>query len=262
MKDTKQFSLKIAYIGGASRAWAKVLMTDLALEPELGGTVSLYDIDAEGAEENAAFGNGISAREDAAGKWRYSAAGSLAEALDGADFVVISILPGTFKEMAVDVHAPEKCGVYQSVGDTVGLGGVLRGMRVIPMYEAFASGIRRYCPEAWVINYTNPMTMCVRTLYAVFPEVKAIGCCHEVFDTKTDLAGMLKTFHGIHDVRMHDITANIRGSITSPGWTVSATRRWISCRYSRGRRRSAMRPAMSGKRTSTGATAYFATPIA
>lgn len=209
MKDPK--NLQIAYIGGGSRAWARVLMTDLALEPGLSGTVKLYDIDYEAAVENANMGNTLLYRDDAVGKWRYEAYHTIEKVLTGADFVVISILPGTFEEMRSDVHAPEKYGIYQSVGDTVGLGGTLRAMRTIPMYVEFAKAIREYCPGAWVINYTNPMTLCVRTLYEVFPEVKAIGCCHEVFDTQTDFTDMLRTMRGIEGAGIHNIKINVMG---------------------------------------------------
>ncbi len=64
-------------------------------------------------------------------------------------------------------------------------------MRTIPMYVTIAEAIRDYSPNAWVINYTNPMTLCVRTLYHVFPKIKAFGCCHEVFGTQTLLTHIL-----------------------------------------------------------------------
>lgn len=79
--------------------------------------------------------------------------------------------------MESDVHYPEKYGIYQSVGDTVGPGGIVRALHTIPLYVKFAEAIKAYAPNAWVINYTNPMTLCTRTLYEVFPEIKAIGCC-------------------------------------------------------------------------------------
>ena len=69
-------------------------------------------------------------------RWQFEAVDSLEKALTGADFVVLSILPGTFDEMEYDVHAPEKCGIYQSVGDTIGPGGLIRALRTVPMYEA------------------------------------------------------------------------------------------------------------------------------
>ena len=180
----KVSDVKIAYIGGGSRGWAWTFMTDLALEVSLSGVIRLYDIDEQAAKNNAIIGNAISAREEAVGKWRYEVCSELKAALAGADFVVISILPGTFDEMAVDVHMPERFGIYQSVGDTAGPGGLMRALRTIPMFVEIAEAIREYAPDAWVINYTNPMSVCVRTLYHVFPQIKAFGCCHEVFGTQ------------------------------------------------------------------------------
>lgn len=203
--------LTIAYLGGGSRAWAWKLMADLALEESLSGTVKLYDLNQTAAEENERFGNQLSARADAKGKWRYQAVPDIKTALQGADFVIISILPGTFKEMRSDVHLPEKYGIYQSVGDTVGPGGLMRALRTIPIYEGFARDIREYAPKAWVINYTNPMTLCTRALYEVFPEIKAFGCCHEVFNTQDLLAAMLEAHCGIPGVKRDEIKTNVLG---------------------------------------------------
>ena len=203
--------IKIAYIGGGSRGWAWGLMSDLSREKVLSGTVSLYDIDNEASQHNAIIGNKLSARDDVLGKWKYEVAESLKEALTGSDFVIISILPGTFKEMESDVHAPEKYGIYQSVGDTVGPGGIVRGLRTIPMYIEIAEAIKKYSRDAWVINYTNPMTLCVRTLYEVFPDIKAFGCCHEVFGTQKLLAEAVKDILNEENVLREDIKINVKG---------------------------------------------------
>ena len=208
MKDVK--NLQIAYIGGGSRAWARNLMNDLAQDGEVGGCVRLYDIDVEAMKLNEIIGNNLSAREDIAGKWEYKAYTSLAEALTGADFVVVSILPGTFDDMASDVHTPEEYGIYQPVGDSTGPGGIVRALRTIPIYRDFALAVKEYCPNAWVINFTNPMTMCVRTMYKVFPQIKAFGCCHEVFGTQKILIKILKEKFGIKATR-DEIRTNIVG---------------------------------------------------
>ena len=168
--------LTVAYIGGGSRGWAWGFMTDIARDEQISGTVRLYDIDHEAAQRNKILGEKISSHPDARSHWHFEVAPSLQEALTGADFVVISILPATFREMRSDVHLPERVGVYQPVGDTVGPGGFMRAMRTIPMFVEIAEAIRDYAPDAWVINYTNPMTLCVRTLYEVFPQIKALGC--------------------------------------------------------------------------------------
>ncbi|MBE7036177.1 MAG: alpha-glucosidase/alpha-galactosidase [Ruminococcaceae bacterium] len=198
--------IKIAYIGGGSRGWAWGLMSDLAQASDICGQVYLYDIDREAAQHNEEIGNGIKGGNSV---WTYKAADSLKEALTGANFVVISILPGTFDEMESDVHAPEKYGIYQSVGDTFGPGGLVRSLRCIPMFEEIALAIKEFCPEAWVINYTNPMTLSVAALYRAFPEIKAFGCCHEVFGTQMMLASALEEFAGIEGVEREEIKINV-----------------------------------------------------
>lgn len=210
-RNTKMTDINIAYVGGGSRGWAWGLMSDLAAEEQLSGTVRLYDIDEEAAKNNEIIGNSLYDRDDVKGKWRYKAVGSLAEALIGVDFIIISILPGTFDEMESDVHLPEKYGIYQAVGDTVGPGGLVRALRTIPMYIEIANAIKEYSPNAWVINYTNPMSLCVRTLYEVFPEIKAFGCCHEVFGTQKVLAAALEDVKGIKHVSREGIKTNVLG---------------------------------------------------
>lgn len=211
-KDGKMKDVTIAYIGGGSRGWAWTFMTDLAREDKLSGEIRLYDIDRKASENNEIIGNHISARPEAVGKWKYTVKDTLKEALTGADFVVISIMPGTFDEMESDVHTPERLGIYQSVGDTAGPGGIIRALRTLPMFKEFAEAIRDYSPNAWVINYTNPMTLCVKMLYHVFPEIKAFGCCHEVFGTQNVLAGILKKEGYVTgEIDRHDIHVNVLG---------------------------------------------------
>ena len=207
----KATDVNIAYIGGGSRGWAWTFMTDLALEPKMSGTIRLYDIDQEAAKKNEIIGNRLSERKEVSGKWNYITAPSLKEVLEGADFIVISILPGTFDEMEVDVHYPERLGIYQSVGDTAGPGGIMRALRTIPMFVEIANAIKKYSPNAWVINYTNPMSLCVKTLYTVFPEIKAFGCCHEVFGTQKVLKDITEKVLGIAGIERSEIHVNVLG---------------------------------------------------
>lgn len=209
--ENKVSDVKIAYIGGGSRGWAWTFMTDLSMDDSLSGTIRLYDIDQEAAHHNEIIGKQLTDRNDTLGKWDYVTCGSLEEALTGCDFIVISILPGTFDEMASDVHLPERLGIYQSVGDTAGPGGIIRALRTLPMYVEIAEAIKNYAPDAWVINYTNPMTLCVKMLYHVFPEIKAFGCCHEVFGTQKVLKGICEETFGLTDVNRHDIFVNVLG---------------------------------------------------
>lgn len=189
--------IKIAYLGGGSKAWARVFMTDLALAEGLCGEIALYDIEASAAELNQKIGAVMNRAPETISKWDYKVYTEIGEALEGADFVACSILPGTFDEMESDVHLPEEYGIYQSVGDTVGPGGVLRAMRTVPIYEGFAREIKVHCPQAWVINLTNPMTACTKTLYDVFPEIKAFGCCHEVFHAQEFLCCVAHEILGV-----------------------------------------------------------------
>jgi alpha-galactosidase/6-phospho-beta-glucosidase family protein len=200
----------ITYIGGGSRGWAWNLMSDLAQEEQLEGIVTLYDIDIEAADNNVVIGNKMQEMRKKK-NFVYQSCSNLKESLKYADFVVISILPGSFDEMEIDVHLPEKYGIYQSVGDTAGPGGILRALRTLPMYVEIAEAIREVCPEAWVINYTNPMGACVRILYEVFPEIKAFGCCHEVFGTQELLARLVEEEYGIQEVKRSDIKVNVQG---------------------------------------------------
>jgi len=210
VSDGQAKDLRIAYIGGGSRGWAWGFMMDLAMDAQLSGEVRLYDIDRAAAERNEIIGNKISAHPDALSRWQYTVADSLRDALTGADFVVISILPGTFDEMESDVHLPERVGVYQSVGDTVGPGGFMRALRTIPMFVEIARAIRDFAPSAWVINYTNPMTLCIRTLYEVFPAIRAFGCCHEVFGTQKLLCSMLEK-EGVPGVTRQELYTTVTG---------------------------------------------------
>ena len=213
MKYTKNGveELKIAYVGGGSRGWAWGLMSDLASSEDMSGEVCLYDIDYEAAKHNEIIGNKYNSAEGAKSKWNYKATRTIGEALSGAQFVVVSILPGTFDEMESDVHAPEKYGIYQPVGDSTGPGGIIRALRSMPMMAEIALAVKEYCPNAWVINYTNPMALCVKAMYDAFPEIKAFGCCHEVFGTQRLLSDALEEIKGITPANRSDIHVNVIG---------------------------------------------------
>ena len=215
--------IKLAYIGGGSKAWARVFMNDLALTEGITGEIALYDIDTEAARRNQLIGERINAHPDTISRWDYVVYDDLESALSGADFVACSILPGTFDQMAVDVHLPEKYGIWQSVGDTAGPGGILRAMRTVPIYEGFAKAIQKCCPRAWVINLTNPMTLCCKTLFDVFPEIRAFGCCHEVFNAEDFLCCVIKEQLGVPRPNRHELVIDASG-INHFTWITEA--RW------------------------------------
>lgn len=183
--------LVIGHVGGGSGGWAPTLMNDLAQCPDLAGEARLYDLDYERAERNARFGNRIGERDEAVGEWIYSAVNDAARALDGADFVVLSSRIPLKRRWSTTSTSP---GV-RHLPDGRRHRRPRRyhaGIRAIPQYREIAAAVREHCPDAWVINYTNPMTVCTRTLYEEYPDINAVGLCHEVFHVQgffADLVG-------------------------------------------------------------------------
>jgi len=143
--------------------------------------------------------------------WRYAAVSTLREALRDADFVIISIQPGPLEMMAEEIALAEQYGLYFPVGDTTGAPGLIRGLRSATIYTAFAKAIVACCPEAWIINYTNPMSICTRTLTRVAPELKVFGCCHEVFSTQRMLARVAAQYLKIEIPPRSEIEVNVLG---------------------------------------------------
>jgi alpha-galactosidase/6-phospho-beta-glucosidase family protein len=203
--------LKIAYIGGGSRLWARKLMNDLALCPDLGGEVALYDIDLDSARLNEQLGNWMESQPGVVSQWKYLAVPTLQEALKNADFVIISIQPGPLELMAEEISLAEAVGFYFPVGDTTGAPGLIRGLRTVPIYREFAEAIAAICPDAWVINYTNPMSICTRTLTRVSPALKVFGCCHEVFGTQEFLARIVGKYLKMEPPSRNEIQVNVLG---------------------------------------------------
>ncbi len=203
--------IKIAYIGGGSRFWAKLVMTDLALCSHLTGEILLYDIDYPAALDNVAYAATIFGHPDAVTTFNVRACRSPSEALKGADFVFLSILPGPMQMFANDIDIPARYGILQPVGDTTGPGGISRALRSVPIFLEYAHQIMEHCPDAWVINYTNPMTLCTAALYAAEPDIKAFGCCHEVFGTQRRLAGLVQEHLGVPRPKRREIRIDVAG---------------------------------------------------
>ncbi len=194
-------NIVITYIGGGSKDWAHKYFSDLLTQDAIEGELRLYDIDGKAAIRNMRYFEKLKRDNQSKIKsnWNCKVMSNIDSALKGAEFVIISILPYSLQNMKNDVHYPEKYGIWQSVGDTVGPGGYSRALRTIPSYKFFASKIRENCPDAWVINYTNPMTLCVNTLYKEFPEIKAFGCCHEVFGTQWILKAIVTMYEKLSE---------------------------------------------------------------
>jgi alpha-galactosidase len=114
--------------------------------------------------------------------------------------------------MAQEIAIAERYGLFFPVGDTTGAPGLARGLRAATIYTGFAHAIAAICPEAWVLNYTNPMTICTRTLTRVEPQLKVFGCCHEVFSTQRMLASLVSQHLGVSPAPSRDeIKVNVLG---------------------------------------------------
>lgn len=211
VRKGKAVEIKIAYIGGGSRYWAKTVLTDLALCRHITGEIALYDIDYQSARKNAQLADTIFSHRDARTTFRTYACRTRAQALKGADFIFLSILPGPITMFVNDLDIPRKYGILQTVGDTTGPGGISRALRTVPIYLDYAHKIMKYCPRAWAINYTNPMTLCTAALYAAEPKIRAFGCCHEVFGTQMHLAELVKKYFRVPLPRRQEIKTDVAG---------------------------------------------------
>jgi alpha-galactosidase len=219
----KSIEIKIAYIGGGSRYWARDLLADLGQSTRLSGRIDLYDIDRTAAEKNAAIAAAIFNRPEAKTRFAVRAVRRLSEALRGADFVVLSIEPGPTVMRYADLEVPARHGIVQPVGDTTGPGGIARALRAVPIYTEFGRQIGEHCPQAWVINYTNPMTLCTAALYAEMPRIKAFGCCHEVFHTQDRIADLVGQWFRVPSPPRRQIEVGLNGInhftwLTAVGW--------------------------------------------
>jgi len=181
--------MKIAFIGGGSVQWTPTLVTDMALTETLAGAnLVLHDVDADALELLARASRRIVEQVD--GNLHVTATTERAEALEGADFVILCVAIGGLPAVRYDLEIPERYGVYQPVGDTVGPGGLSRGLRHIPFAVQMAREMERLCPQAWLLNLTNPMTTICRAVTRT-TNIRTIGLCHEVSGMRHHLAGLL-----------------------------------------------------------------------
>ncbi len=193
---------RICIVGGGSYNWGHILLKDVAgKRGALRGTVVLCDIDPVALDELTRLGRKIMAQAGAA--IRVEGTTDLREALTGADFVVATITVGGLASMRHDLEIPLRYGVYQAVGDTVGPGGLSRALRSIPVFIDLAHTMESVCPDAWLINLTNPMTTICRAV-AKASAIKVVGLCHEVDSTRSTLRGMF-------DVAADELEALVAG---------------------------------------------------
>lgn len=171
---------KITIVGGGSRMWTPKLGADLLLsEPLQGSELMLYDIDRDLAQQARRMLQQIAQAVGA--NVRIKATDKQRTALSGADYVLITISTGGFDAMAHDLDIPEQFGIYHTVGDTSGPGGWARTIRNFDAFIDLAQAIARYCPQALVLNYTNPMTTLTDVLCRVLDN-PVVGLCHGLFE--------------------------------------------------------------------------------
>ncbi len=181
---------KISLIGAGSVVFAKQLITDILSYPQLReSTISLVDIDEERLELIETFASRVI--EEKGFPTKLESTMDRRESLQGADYIISMIQVGGLDAYELDIEVPREYGLNQAVGDTLGPGGVFRGLRTIPIYMEMARDIEEICPEAFFINYVNPMVINCWALNEA-TEVANVGLCHSVQGTAEDIAGYLE----------------------------------------------------------------------
>ncbi len=198
---------KITFMGAGSTVFAKNVLGDSMLSPALRDfEISLYDIDEKRLNESyemiCALNRNIN--EGRATISKYLGVPNRKDALRGADFVVNAIQVGGYDPCTItDFEIPKKYGLRQTIADTLGIGGIFRTLRTIPVLADFAEDMQAVCPNAWFLNYTNPMAMLAGYMQR-YTDVKTVGLCHSVQVCTKSLfksLGMLDEFETFKPLR-------------------------------------------------------------
>ncbi len=179
---------KIAFIGAGSTVFMKNLIGDALLKPALSNAhIALMDIDAARLEDSALVARKLVTSLGTGAQ--VSATTDRRAALDGADFVIVAFQIGGYKPCTVtDFEIPKAYGLRQTIADTLGIGGIMRGLRTVPHLWALAEDMRALCPDAVMLNYVNPMAINTWALTARYPDIRQVGLCHSVQGTAYELA--------------------------------------------------------------------------
>lgn len=175
--------MKITFMGAGSTVFAKNVLGDVLLTPAISDCdIALYDIDGERLEESFVVIDALNKKYNS-GKARiekYLGVENRKDALRGANFVIDAIQVGLYDPCTIlDFEIPKKYGLRQTIADTLGIGGIFRGLRTIKVLKDFAADMEEVCPDAWFLNYTNPMAI-VTGFMQRYTKVKTIGLCHSV----------------------------------------------------------------------------------
>ncbi|WP_027347166.1 alpha-glucosidase/alpha-galactosidase [Hamadaea tsunoensis] len=187
----------ITFLGAGSVVFTRELLADILSFPELREvTLHLHDIDPERLATAEAIARRTAAQLGADPRIKTSL--DRRTALAGADYVINSIQVGMYAATVTDFEIPAKYGLRQTIGDTIGVGGIFRALRTFPVLQGIADDMREICPDAWLLNYTNPMAMNIGYLAAVAPDLKAVGLCHSVYWTVRGLCEVIgEPFDGV-----------------------------------------------------------------
>jgi alpha-galactosidase len=184
--------IKVTFIGAGSIEFTRNVVTDLCGYREFHGELhlSLYDISAE----RLVFAERLASRivTQAGAAATVTATRDRREALAGADYVINEVQVGGYTSTRADFDIPARYGVRQTIGDTLGIGGIFRGLRTIPVVTALAADMQEVCPDAYLLSYSNPMAMLPWAVYAGTSFRRVYGLCHSVRDTQaflTELTG-------------------------------------------------------------------------
>ncbi len=182
--------MKITFMGAGSTVFARNVIGDCMCTPCLcESEFALYDIDEKRLSESETILSAINKNinNSRAKITTYLGEGERKEALRGASFVVNAIQVGGYEPCTVtDFEIPKKYGLRQTIADTMGIGGIMRALRTIPVMKAFADDMEEVCPDAWFLNYTNPMAMLTGYMLR-YTKIKTVGLCHSVQGCSRDL---------------------------------------------------------------------------
>ena len=183
---------KITFIGAGSTVFAKNVLGDCMLTPALcESEIALYDIDAGRLKESETMLNAINSNCNG-GKAKIIAYDDPRKALSGANYVVNAIQVGGYDPCTItDFEIPKKYGLRQTIADTLGIGGIFRTLRTLPVMLDYAKLIEEVCPDAWFLNYTNPMAMLTGGMLR-YTNVKTVGLCHSVQVCASSILELLK----------------------------------------------------------------------
>jgi alpha-galactosidase len=185
--------VKVAFIGAGSVEFTKNVVTDLCAFEELHGALELsfHDIDATRLGYADALARRISEQTGAGA--RVSSDLDRLAAVEGADYVINAVQVGGYTATRADFDIPAKYGVRQTIGDTIGIGGISRGLRTLPVAMGIGEDLAKAAPDAYLLNYSNPMAMVPWSVYAGTAFQRVVGLCHSVRDTHALLASLVGT---------------------------------------------------------------------